>query len=279
MGVEIGDVGFGRLADIRERLRHAASGLPWHRNRVTARRLDLAEQRVAGTRRERGAPPRFDSALGDRHRRRHDIDAPHQLIDPVGRRVVAFRQVIEPHALDRRQADRRPCELVAERKQVRAVRQHALIDVEHRGQDGSDEQRLAFVAPLAAEILRHAFDLDRRHRLALPDVRQGIGRGAEEAGELVGRPRIERPLLALAAQRIARRSEPTVAEKGFGDLAIERVVRLARRLLDENQRLGLGIQQRQLGLIGSRAGWRKEEIGFDIRCRRSWFGQCDSGCK
>ncbi len=68
---------------------------------VAAHRLDLAVQRIAGAGGEGRAPARFDAALGDRHRGRHDIDAAHQLVELVDRRLVTVGKIVEPDALDR----------------------------------------------------------------------------------------------------------------------------------------------------------------------------------
>ena len=92
--------------------------------------------------------------------------------------------------------------LVAQIEKLLAIGEHALIDLEHHRQDGGDEQRLALVAVLGAEIGRHALDLDRRHGLALADIGQRVGDVAEEAGELVGGARADRAKLDLAAQAL-----------------------------------------------------------------------------
>ncbi len=154
--------------------------------------------------------PQFDAALGDRHRRRHDIDAAQQLVELVGRRVVAVGELFEPQPLDRRQTGRR-AELAAQEDELLALGQHALIDLEDHRQERGDEQQLARRAFLGDEVGRHALDLDRGHRLALADVGQRIGGFAKEAGQLVSRARIDRAQLNLAAHRVAGGGEAAMA--------------------------------------------------------------------
>ncbi len=211
MRVEVGDIGVGRLADIGEGLRHARARLPRHGDGVAADRLDLAEQGVAGAGGERRAPARLDAALGDRHRGRHDIDAAQQLVELVGPACRNGRRAARARCARSAQMPAGRGELVAQEQKLLALGQHALVDLEDHRQERGDEQRLAHAAVLADEIVGHALDLDRRHRLALADVGQRVGDVAEEAGELVGRARVDRPDLDLAAHRVGRGGEAAMA--------------------------------------------------------------------
>ena len=181
-----------------------------------------------------------------------------------------------------RHAQRIDGELVAQREELLAVGHHALIDLEHHGQDGGDEELLALVAVLVAEVGRHAVDLDGRHGLALADVgEQREGDVAEEAGELVGGARADGTELDLAAQRVAGRGEAAMAHRRIDDRAMD-VVRLVGRRRQEGQRLRLGIHGDQRHLVGRGglgvADRREGQIGGGIEGGQR-LAEADAGCE
>ena len=141
-----------------------------------------------------------------------------------------------------RQHLRRRIELVAQIEELLAICQHALVDLEDHRQQRRDEQHLALVAVLVAEIGRHAVDLVGRHRLALANVGQRVGDVAEETGQLVGRARADRANLDLAANRIAGGGEAAMGARTVARRAIDHVIRLAHLVPHEREGGGFGIQ-------------------------------------
>ena len=220
---------------------------------MLADRLDLAEQRVAGAGGERRAPARFDAALGDRHRGRHDIDAADQvgelvLIDLLDRHLVALGELEYPGAVEGRELVGLLREPSGKCHQLVAFDGDALIDVEDHRQQRADEQQLALEAILGAKVVGHALDVYARHRDAEAHAGQRIGLVAEEARKLVGRARVDGARLHLTAHRVAGSGEATVAAGEVAHVEHGEIFRSGRGILevgrDEDQRGGIGMQRR-----------------------------------
>ena len=146
-----------------------------------------------------------------------------------------------------------------------AIGEHALVDFEHHRQDRGDEEHLALVAILGAEIARDAIDLDRGNRLAQPHVVQGIGDVAKEPRQFVGGARADRPQLDLPANGIAGRRETAVAERNFAAEEMRPVVGFAHFMAHEGERRGLGVHDDERRLLLGRGARRTDRCERQVR--------------
>ena len=150
-------------------------------------------------------------------------------------------------------ANRGRSHLVAQIEKLLAIGEHALVDLEHHRQEGGNEQRLALVAVLGAEVGRYALDLDRRHCLALADIGQDVGDIAKEPGEFVGRSRADLAKLDLAANGVAGGREAAMAQGLLAHRTMEDVVGLAHIVAHEGENSGSASMARNAGCSGDAA--------------------------
>ncbi len=114
---------------------------------------------------------------------------------------------------------------------------------------------------LAAEIARHAVDLDRRHGFALANVGQRVGDVAEEAGQLVGRARADgraagpgrRTHCAGAAKRPWPHSSRVARRQRLSSGSLTRWRTKVRRR-------GLGVHGEEGRAASGDAAWRRRSV-------------------
>jgi len=123
----------------------------------------LAEQGVAVAGKARAAPAALFRPLGQRHRRRHRVDAALQLDQVVRRRLEPIGQAREPAPLG--PVEPAAVDLLGDQPvELAAVGQEALVGGQNQRQRRAQERSLARLDAVArVEVVRQVGDQEPRH--------------------------------------------------------------------------------------------------------------------